>query len=90
MIMATINRTPQAFALAIVGAEHVLRWLPPGTHEWSKFVTPGEARAALTGAGLDVQDAVGVSFSPLSGRWSLTRDASVNYMTVATRAKGDG
>lgn len=85
MIMATLNRTAKAFALAVVGAEHVLRWLPVGTHDWSKFVTPAEASAALTGAGLAVQDPVGVSFSPLSGRWTLGRDAAVNYMIVATR-----
>ena len=54
MVMATLNRTAKAFALAVVGAEHVLRWLPPGTHDWSKFVTPEEARAAMTGAGLAV------------------------------------
>jgi 2-polyprenyl-6-hydroxyphenyl methylase/3-demethylubiquinone-9 3-methyltransferase len=88
MICATLNRTVKAFALAIVGAEHVLRWLPVGTHDWSKFVTPDEARMALIGAGLDVQTPVGVSLSPLSGRWSLGTDASVNYMLVATRAKG--
>lgn len=87
MIMATLNRTAKAFALAVVGAEHVLRWLPPGTHEWSKFVTPDEARAAMTGAGLAVREAIGVSFSPLSGRWSLTKDASVNYMLVGERPK---
>ena len=87
MVMATLNRTAKAFALAVVGAEHVLRWLPVGTHDWSKFVTPQEASAALTGAGLAVQDPVGVSFSPLSGRWTLGRDASVNYMIVATRPK---
>src|SRR5262249_6964482 len=86
MIMATLNRTAKAFALAIVGAEHVLRWLPPGTHEWSKFVTPEEARAALTGAGLAVDDAVGVSFSPLTGKWSLGADTSINYMLVAKKA----
>lgn len=87
MIMATLNRTAKAFALAVVGAEHILRWLPPGTHDWAKFVTPEEARAAMTGAGLAVREAVGVSFSPLSGRWSLTKDASVNYMLVGERAK---
>lgn len=85
MAVATINRTAKAFALAIVGAEHVLRWLPPGTHEWSKFVTPEEARAALVGAGLEVEDAVGVSFNPLTDRWTLGRDAAVNYMMLARR-----
>ncbi|MDP3735901.1 MAG: bifunctional 2-polyprenyl-6-hydroxyphenol methylase/3-demethylubiquinol 3-O-methyltransferase UbiG [Hyphomonadaceae bacterium] len=88
MIVATLNRTAKAFALAIVGAEHVLRWLPVGTHEWSKFVTPEEAKAALAGAGLDVRDTIGVSYSPLSGRWSLGTDTGVNYMVVATRPEG--
>jgi 2-polyprenyl-6-hydroxyphenyl methylase/3-demethylubiquinone-9 3-methyltransferase len=83
--MATINRTAKAFALAIVGAERVLRWLPAGTHDWSKFVTPDEAGAALAGAGLDIEEPVGVSFSPLSGRWSLGSDTAVNYMIVAKR-----
>ena len=86
LIMATLNRTAKAFALAIVGAEHVLRWLPAGTHEWSKFVTPEEARSALEKAGLAVDPPVGVSFSPLSGRWSLESDTAVNYMMVARKA----
>jgi 2-polyprenyl-6-hydroxyphenyl methylase / 3-demethylubiquinone-9 3-methyltransferase len=85
MVMATLNRTAKAFALAIVGAERVLRWLPPGTHDWAKFVTPADASAALVGAGLELDAPVGVSFSPLSGRWSLGSDTSVNYMLVAKR-----
>jgi 2-polyprenyl-6-hydroxyphenyl methylase/3-demethylubiquinone-9 3-methyltransferase len=89
MVVATINRTAKAFALAIVGAERVLRWLPPGTHDWAKFVTPEEASTALAGAGLSVAPPAGVSFSPLSGRWSVGRDTAVNYMLVATRAKDD-
>ena len=87
MVMATLNRTAKAFALAVVGAEHVLRWLPVGTHDWSKFVTPEEARAALTGAGLTIAETVGVSYAPLSGKWSLSRDLGVNYMVAATRAR---
>lgn len=87
MVMATLNRTAKAFALAVVGAEHVLRWLPVGTHEWSKFVTPEEAKAALTEGGLTLMDEAGVSFAPLSGKWSVTRDLSVNYMLTATRPK---
>jgi 2-polyprenyl-6-hydroxyphenyl methylase / 3-demethylubiquinone-9 3-methyltransferase len=90
MMMATLNRTAKAFALAIVGAEHVLRWLPAGTHEWSKFVTPEEAHAALAGAGLKVEPPVGVSFSPLSGRWTLGNDTAVNYMMVAKKAAATG
>ena len=86
LVMATLNRTAKAFALAIVGAEHVLRWLPVGTHDWSKFVTPEEARIALEKAGLTVDQPVGVSFSPLSGRWLLGSDAAVNYMMVAGKA----
>jgi 2-polyprenyl-6-hydroxyphenyl methylase/3-demethylubiquinone-9 3-methyltransferase len=85
MIVATLNRTAKAFALAIVGAEHLLHWLPVGTHDWSKFVTPEEARSALVGAGLDVEPALGVSFSPLTDRWSISGDTAVNYMLVATR-----
>jgi 2-polyprenyl-6-hydroxyphenyl methylase / 3-demethylubiquinone-9 3-methyltransferase len=85
MLVATINRTAKAFALAIVGAEHVLRWLPVGTHDWSKFVTPEESRAALAGAGLDVEPPIGVFYSPLSDRWTLGRDAAVNYMLLARR-----
>lgn len=89
MVVATINRTAKAFALAIVGAERLLRWLPPGTHDWAKFVTPEEASTALAGGGLSVEPPAGVSFSPLSGRWSMGRDTAVNYMLVATRSKGD-
>ena len=87
MVMATLNRTAKSFALAIVGAERVLRWLPAGTHDWNKFVTPDEARAAITGAGLKVAETVGVTFSPLTGKWSLSRDVAVNYMVAATRGK---
>jgi 2-polyprenyl-6-hydroxyphenyl methylase/3-demethylubiquinone-9 3-methyltransferase len=85
MLVATLNRTAKAFALAIVGAEHVLRWLPPGTHDWSRFVTPEEARSALVGAGLDVEPAIGVSYSPLSDKWTISSDTAVNYMLACTR-----
>lgn len=85
LIMATLNRTAKAYALAIVGAEHVLRWLPVGTHDWSRFVTPEEAAAALTEGGLEAEPAEGVSFNPLTGKWSVTSDTGVNYMLVAKR-----
>jgi 2-polyprenyl-6-hydroxyphenyl methylase/3-demethylubiquinone-9 3-methyltransferase len=85
MILATLNRTLKAFALAKVGAEYLLRWLPPETHDWSKFVTPGEVRAYLTDAPVAVTGPFGVTFSPLSGRWRLSSDADVNYLMVATR-----
>ncbi|MEL6830776.1 MAG: bifunctional 2-polyprenyl-6-hydroxyphenol methylase/3-demethylubiquinol 3-O-methyltransferase UbiG [Pseudomonadota bacterium] len=84
-IVATLNRTPKAFALAIVGAEYVLGWLPRGTHEFSKFLTPNEISAALHSAGVDTEPPQGVSFSPLSARWRLSGDSGVNYMIVGRK-----
>jgi 2-polyprenyl-6-hydroxyphenyl methylase/3-demethylubiquinone-9 3-methyltransferase len=87
MIVATLNRTAKALALAKIGAEYVLRWLPPGTHDWKKFLKPDELRGFLEGEPVDVEGPFGVSFSPLSGRWSLSGDSDVNYMmTVVRRA----
>jgi 2-polyprenyl-6-hydroxyphenyl methylase / 3-demethylubiquinone-9 3-methyltransferase len=85
MFVATINRTAKAFALAIVGAEYVLGWLPRGTHDWAKFVKPLELDTALTRARLDVKAETGVMFNPLSGGWMLSRDMDVNYMVVAAK-----
>lgn len=85
MFLATLNRTPKAFALAVVGAEYVLRWLPRGTHEFHKFLKPEELAAPLEGAGLTCAPPTGVSYNPLSDSWRLTGDTSVNYMMVATR-----
>jgi 2-polyprenyl-6-hydroxyphenyl methylase / 3-demethylubiquinone-9 3-methyltransferase len=86
MIAATINRTLKSFALAIVGAEYVLRWLPRGTHQLDKFVTPNELEIALELACLRVIDDAGVTYNPLADRWSLARDTDVNYMLAAERA----
>ena len=83
---ATINRTKRAFALAIVGAEYVLRWLPVGTHSWDKFVTPEELQDAITAGGLAVFDRQGVVYNPLVDRWSLAKDMAVNYMLAAERS----
>ena len=85
LFVATINRTPQAFALAIVGAEYVLRWLPRGTHSWSKFVRPSEVAAALRPTGLELREFAGMSYNPLRGAWSAGRDLGVNYIAYATR-----
>jgi 2-polyprenyl-6-hydroxyphenyl methylase / 3-demethylubiquinone-9 3-methyltransferase len=85
MIVATLNRTLKAFALAKVGAEYVLRWLPAGTHDWSKFLKPEELRGFLEGEPLTVDGPYGVVFDPLSGRWSQSHDADVNYMMTVTR-----
>jgi 2-polyprenyl-6-hydroxyphenyl methylase/3-demethylubiquinone-9 3-methyltransferase len=87
--MATLNRTLRSFALAIVGAEYVLGWLPKGTHQWEKFVTPEELGLALGAAGLVVADRQGVTYSPLRDRWSLSPDLAVNYMLAATRREDE-
>jgi 2-polyprenyl-6-hydroxyphenyl methylase/3-demethylubiquinone-9 3-methyltransferase len=85
MVVATLNRTPKSFALAIVGAEYVLRWLPRGTHNWRKFVRPSEIAAALRSGGMTIEELTGVSFNPISDRWRLSKDLDVNYMAVATK-----
>jgi 2-polyprenyl-6-hydroxyphenyl methylase / 3-demethylubiquinone-9 3-methyltransferase len=85
MIAATINRTLKAFALAIVGAEYVLRWLPRGTHSYDKLVTPKELEAALSAAGLSVSGETGIMYVPLADYWRLTTDMDVNYMMAAKR-----
>jgi len=85
MIAATLNRTIKSFALAIVGAEYVLRWLPRGTHQWDKFVTPNELEIALDRAGLSLIDETGVVYNPLADRWRLAADMDVNYMVTAER-----
>jgi 2-polyprenyl-6-hydroxyphenyl methylase/3-demethylubiquinone-9 3-methyltransferase len=86
MIISTLNRTLKAYALAIVGAEYVLRWLPVGTHQWERFARPGELEAALRGAGLTLTDTTGMVYEPLADRWSLSADTDVNYFATATRA----
>lgn len=85
VIASTINRTLKAFALAIVGAEYVLRWLPPGTHSYEKLVMPRELAAAFAAAGLDPGDETGVIYVPLADQWRLSRDMDVNYMMTATK-----
>jgi 2-polyprenyl-6-hydroxyphenyl methylase/3-demethylubiquinone-9 3-methyltransferase len=85
MITATLNRTLKSFALAIVGAEYVLRWLPRGTHSWDKFVTPDELETALVQGGLRPSGAAGVVYHPLADRWQLSSDMDVNYMLTAEK-----
>ena len=85
-LCSTINRNPKSFAMAIVGAEWVMRWLPKGTHEWSKFITPDELFDLLSRAGLNPVDRKGYVFNPLSWDWSISdRDLSVNYVTAAVK-----
>src|SRR3954449_3609065 len=83
MVVSTLNRNWKSFALAIVGAEYVLRWLPRGTHRWDKFVTPDELARHLATNKLAITDEAGVVYSPLADKWSLSPDMDVNYMVVA-------
>jgi 2-polyprenyl-6-hydroxyphenyl methylase/3-demethylubiquinone-9 3-methyltransferase len=86
MICSTINRNTKSFAMAIIGAEWVMRWLPKGTHEWAKFITPDELFSLLSRAGLDPVDRKGFVFNPLGWSWSISdRDLSVNYVTASIR-----
>jgi 2-polyprenyl-6-hydroxyphenyl methylase/3-demethylubiquinone-9 3-methyltransferase len=87
MIVATLNRTLKAFALAIVGAEYVLRWLPRGTQRWDKFVTPNELEIALAKAGFEVIAETGVIYNLIADRWQLSSDMDVNYMVAAGPAR---
>ncbi|HEY6256015.1 MAG TPA: bifunctional 2-polyprenyl-6-hydroxyphenol methylase/3-demethylubiquinol 3-O-methyltransferase UbiG [Xanthobacteraceae bacterium] len=84
-IGATLNRTLKSFALAIVGAEYVLRWLPRGTHSWDKFVTPDEFEAALERRRLRVIETTGVVYDLFADRWQVARDTDVNYMLAAEK-----
>lgn len=85
LIAATLNRTPKSFALGIVAAEYILRWVPRGTHDWKKFLKPHELAGGLRHGGLALKEVAGVSYDPLNDRWSVGTDTSVNYMLVATK-----
>ena len=85
LIMSTINRTPKAYALAIVGAEYILRWVPTGTHQWDKFVRPDELRRFFLAAGMKEKERQGVVYNPLRDRWALSADTDVNYMISAAK-----
>lgn len=86
MITSTLNRTARAFAMAIVGAEYVLRWLPRGTHDWRKFVKPSELAHAIRHGGMSVKDLTGLAFNPLDNSWRLDpRDVAVNYMMLSEK-----
>ena len=86
MICSTLNRNAKSFAMAIIGAEWVMRWLPKGTHDWAKFITPDELYALIRQAGLDPVDKRGMVFNPVSWRWGLSdRDLSVNYVTASVK-----
>ena len=89
LFLSTLNRTAQSWATAILGAELILRWLPRGTHDWSKFPTPEELEISLAAAGFDVVDLCGMRLDPLRGDWRLAaEDVSINYIVTALKPEG--
>ena len=85
-ICSTLNRNPKSYLMAIIGAEHIMRWLPKGTHDWSKFITPDELFELLSASGLTPVDRKGFVFNPISWSWSISeKDLSVNYVTASTK-----
>ncbi|HEV8016885.1 MAG TPA: bifunctional 2-polyprenyl-6-hydroxyphenol methylase/3-demethylubiquinol 3-O-methyltransferase UbiG [Stellaceae bacterium] len=87
LVLSTLNRTPKAFAAAIVGAEYLLRWLPRGTHQYRKFRRPSELARDVRAAGLDVADLAGLVYDPWQDRWSTGKDLGINYLLFATMPK---
>ncbi|WP_081724608.1 bifunctional 2-polyprenyl-6-hydroxyphenol methylase/3-demethylubiquinol 3-O-methyltransferase UbiG [Asticcacaulis sp. YBE204] len=85
LFVATLNRTLKAHALGIVAAEYILQWVPKGTHDWNKFLKPEEIEGFLSDTGVNPDPATGVSYNPITARWALSNDTSVNYMIVARR-----
>jgi len=86
MVCSTLNRNAKSYLMAIIGAEHIMRWLPRGTHEWDKFITPDELFKLLEDAGLDPVDRKGFVFNPLAWTWSISStDLSVNYVTTCLK-----
>ncbi|MBT3306682.1 MAG: bifunctional 2-polyprenyl-6-hydroxyphenol methylase/3-demethylubiquinol 3-O-methyltransferase UbiG [Alphaproteobacteria bacterium] len=86
MVASTLNRTLKSLALAKVGAEYILRWVPAGTHDWKKFVRPSELAAGLEPCGVTVTDLKGMTYNPVTGDWSFSRDLDVNYLAFAVKA----
>ena len=86
MICSTLNRNAKSFGMAIIGAEWIMKWLPKGTHDWKKFITPDELAQFIRNAGLDPVDRMGMVFNPVAWSWSLSaRDLSVNYVTASVK-----
>jgi 2-polyprenyl-6-hydroxyphenyl methylase/3-demethylubiquinone-9 3-methyltransferase len=88
LVLSTLNRTPKSYALAIVGAEYVLGWLPRGTHDWNRFVTPDELQAHCAAAGLDRFESEGIVYDLIRDRWQRARDTGVNYMASVAKPQG--
>lgn len=89
LILSTLNRTAKSFALGVVAAEYVLRWVPVGTHDWKKFIRPSDLAQMVESAGLQVKDICGLTYRPLSDSFTLNpRDVSLNYFLVAKKSGG--
>eukprot|EP00899_Mesostigma_viride_P000915 jgi/Mesvir1/10824/Mv07752-RA.1 len=86
LVMSTISRTLPSYALAILAAERLLRMVPPGTHDWTKFVTPEELARLVQDQGLAVQEVAGLMYNPMTGKWSLGSQLSINYIMMASKA----
>ena len=85
MLLSTLNRTVKAYLLAIVGGEYILRWLPVGTHQWERFVTPDELARHLQAAGLAPPVVKSLVYNPLTDTWSVGGDTDVNYLAAAAK-----
>ena len=85
MFIATINRTFESYIKAIVGAEYILRWLPIGTHDWQKFLTPDEIVQKFSKLNLDKLDLTGLKYNMFSNNWTKSKDCSVNYILLAKK-----
>ncbi len=86
LFFATLNRNILSFGLAIVGAEYILGWLPKGTHNWKKFITPEELKIIFRSSGLNITDIMGMKYNPIYDSWYLSDDTSVNYLGTAIKS----
>ena len=85
MVFASLNRTLISYGLAIIGVEYILGWLPRGTHDWSKFITPDELKIFFSSNGLKIDEIIGMKYNPLFDSWSRSKDLSVNYLGVSSK-----
>ena len=85
MIFASLNRTLISYGLAIIGVEYILGWLPKGTHDWSKFITPDELKVLFSSNGLKIDEIIGMKYNPLFDSWKRSEDLSVNYLGLSSK-----
>ena len=80
MFIATLNQTLKSYIVAIIGAEYILKWLPIGTHNWQKFVKPDKLIKICKKNSLSIKNIDGISFNPITDKWNISKDKSVNYI----------